>query len=83
MSMNSESGYCMTARFSHCGNFIFVGGAGKNQLKIFSNDCDALVPKFNILMEINDIPSSVTCMDSNPAGDEFYFGLDNGCLYSV
>jgi hypothetical protein len=30
----------MTSRFSNDGNFIIAGGAGKNQLKVFSNDAD-------------------------------------------
>ena len=83
MSTVSESGYCMTARFSHCGNFIFSGGAGKNELKVFANNCDSLVPNFKILMELKDLPASVVSMDTNPQLDQFFFGLENGCLYMV
>lgn len=39
-NQQSENGFVLGARFSHCGNFIFAGGAGKNELKVWMNNSD-------------------------------------------
>ena len=82
MSMGSDSGYLLVARFSNCGNFIFAGGAGKNELKIFANNCDSSA-NFKILMEIRELPAAVMSMDAHPVEKYFTFGLENGCIYVV
>ena len=61
---NSENGYVLGARFSYDGNFIFAGGAGKNELKAFMNNCDKSA-NFKIVMEIKDLPAPVVSLDAN------------------
>lgn len=39
-SKDIDSGYVLGTRFSNDGNFIFAGGAGHNELRVFSNNCD-------------------------------------------
>jgi hypothetical protein len=41
MKDDRESGYLFSARFLNEGNYIIAGGAGKNELKIFANNCDS------------------------------------------
>lgn len=36
-----EAGYVFTTKFSNDGNFIFAGGAGRNELKVFANNSDS------------------------------------------
>ena len=35
-----EAGYVFSSKFSNDGNFIFAGGAGKNELKAFTCNSD-------------------------------------------
>ena len=37
---DSTAGFLFSSRFSADGNFLIAGGAGKNQVKVFSNDSD-------------------------------------------
>jgi WD40 repeat protein len=39
-SRRGTSGYVLASKFSRDGDFIFAGGAGKNQVKVFTNDGD-------------------------------------------
>ena len=74
-----ESGYVLATRFSNDGNFIFAGGAGKNELKVYMNNCDTSA-NYKLQMEIKDLPSAVFTIDVNPNPDfkQFVFGCSNG-----
>ena len=39
-SKEIDSGYVLSTRFSNDGNFIFAGGAGRNDLRVYMNNCD-------------------------------------------
>lgn len=63
-----ESGYVLATRFSADGNFIIAGGAGKNEIRIFANNCDSTA-NYKLQMEIKDLPSAVFSIDVNPNPD--------------
>ena len=35
-----EAGYIFSTKFSNDGNYIFAGGAGRNEFKVFANNSD-------------------------------------------
>lgn len=77
---DGDSGYVFSTRFSNDGNFIFSGGAGKNELKVFANNADTKAD-FKIQMEIKDLPAPVYTIATNPTSKQMAFGLGNGNLY--
>lgn len=64
-SFDHESGFNFATRFSHDGNLIFSGGAGKNDLKVFMNNADSTA-NFKLQMEIKDLAAPVFAMDKAP-----------------
>lgn len=78
----ADSGNIFSTRFSNDGNFIFAGGAGKNELKVFANNSDTKAD-FKIQCELKDLPSPVYTLDVNPNPNmkQFTFGLGNGNVY--
>ena len=76
-----EAGYAFAARFSK-GNpgLMFVGGAGKNELKIFENNCDGS-QSYRILSNIMDLESPVLSIETNKTNDMFAFGTQEGKIY--
>mmetsp|Transcript_14436 Transcript_14436/g.24630 ORF Transcript_14436/g.24630 Transcript_14436/m.24630 type:complete len:196 (+) Transcript_14436:729-1316(+) len=79
---DAETGFLYATRFSNDGNFVFAGGAGKNELKVFANNSDSSAT-FKLQMEICNLPSPVYCIDTNPDPNlkQFAFGLRNGLVY--
>ena len=41
ITRDHESGFLFGTRFTNDGNFVIAGGAGKNELKVFSNNVDS------------------------------------------
>ena len=76
---DTDSGYVLATRFSADGNFIFAGGAGKNEIRVYMNNSDSSA-NYKLQMEIKDLPSAVFTMDVNPNPEfkQFVFGLGNG-----
>lgn len=60
-----ETGFVLSTKFSNDGNFIFTGGAGKNELKVFMNNADSSAT-FKTQMEIKDLPAAVFTIDKAP-----------------
>mmetsp|Transcript_1912 Transcript_1912/g.2700 ORF Transcript_1912/g.2700 Transcript_1912/m.2700 type:complete len:112 (-) Transcript_1912:165-500(-) len=77
--LDYDSGFAYATRFSQDGNFVFSGGAGKYELKVFANNVDSTA-NYKVQMEIKDLPCPVYCIDKNPnpALRQFAFGLNNG-----
>ena len=63
-----NSGYVFSTRFSNDGNFIFAGGAGKNDLRVFMNSCDTSA-NYKLLFEFRELPGAVNTIDVNPNPD--------------
>ena len=57
-------------------DLIFAGGAGKNELKVFENNCDGQ-GTMRILGQISEIDSPVLSMDTAKNGD-VVLGLQDG-----
>ena len=53
-----EAGYVFSTRFSNDGNFIFAGGAGRNELKVFANNSDSSAT-YKLQMEIRDLQAPI------------------------
>lgn len=83
-STGIDSGNVLSTRFSNDGNFIFAGGAGKNDIRVFMNNCDSSA-NYKLQMEIKDLPSAVFTIDVNPNPDikQFVFGCSNGQVMTV
>ena len=75
------SGYLYSARFFNDGNFIAAGGAGRNELKIFSNNVDS-TGDFKIQMELKDLPCPVFSLDSANHLKQLAVGLSDGSTYT-
>lgn len=75
----NNTGYVLSTKFSNDGNFIFAGGAGKNDIRVFMNNCDTTA-KYQLKMEIKELSSAVFTIDVNPspALKQFAFGCSNG-----
>lgn len=50
----NNTGYVLSTKFSNDGNLIFAGGAGKNDLRIFQNNCDTTAD-YKLQMEIKEL----------------------------
>ena len=59
-AIDYESGFLLSARFSKCGNYIFCGGAGHNDLKVLTTD------NFDSQIELKNLPSPVYSIASSP-----------------
>lgn len=83
-SKDAESGYVLSTRFSNDGNFIFAGGAGHNELRVYNNNCDTTA-NYKLQMEIKELPDAVYTIDVNPNPDikQFAFGLGNGQIMAI
>jgi hypothetical protein len=57
-------------------DLIFAGGAGKNELKVFENNCDGQA-NMRILAQISEIDSPILSMDTAKNGD-VAIGLQDG-----
>jgi hypothetical protein len=69
-----EAGFLFATRFMRGKpDLIFAGGAGKNEMKVFENNCDGAA-NMRILGQISDIDSPVLSMDTAKNGD-VAFGL--------
>lgn len=60
-----ESGYLFSTKFTHDGNFILAGGAGKNELKVFANNADTTAT-YKLQMEIKDLSGPVYQICTHP-----------------
>lgn len=83
-SKDRNTGHVLATRISKDGNFIFAGGAGKNDLRVFANNCETTAD-FKLLMEIKELPSAVTTIDvsPDPARPQFTLGCSNGQLINI
>lgn len=64
-----EAGFLFATRFMRPRpDLIFAGGAGKNELKIFENNCDGH-GTMRILGQISEIDSPILSMDTAKNGD--------------
>ena len=84
LAKDGDQGYVLSTRFSNDGNFIFTGGAGRNEIRVFMNNSDSSAT-YKLQMEIKDLPSAVFTMDVNPNPDikQFVFGCSNGQVMTV
>jgi hypothetical protein len=72
-----EAGFVFATRFMKPEpDLIFAGGAGKNEMKVFENNCDGS-GTMRILGQISDIDSPVLSMDTTKGGD-VALGLQDG-----
>lgn len=77
----SESGYLYSARFSKNNpNYIFAGGAGKNEMKIFENNADGSA-SFRQVAGISELDSPCLSIETTRSGDVFAFGCQDGKVY--
>jgi COMPASS component SWD3 len=74
---NPENGFLLGARFSHCGNFIFAGGAGKNEFKVFLNNCDSTA-SFKPVMDVGMLHSPIVNIDASKRSSLVAFALGDG-----
>ena len=64
-----EAGFLFGTRFMRGKpDLIFAGGAGKNEMKVFENNCDGAA-NMRILGQISEIDSPVLSMDTAKNGD--------------
>lgn len=52
---------------------ILAGGAGKNEVKVFENNCDGSA-SYRILATIQDLESPCLSLDVTKNGENFAFG---------
>ena len=72
-----ENGYILGARFSSCGNFLLAGGAGKNELRVWINNCDTS-QSFKQVMHIGPMGFPVVALDTSKADNKVAVALSNG-----
>ena len=77
-----EAGFVFGTRFSKPkADLIFAGGAGKNEVKVFENNCDGSAT-MRILATINEFDSPILSMDTAKNGD-VAVGLQDGRIVII
>ncbi len=76
-----ESGFVFATRFTKPNpNMIIAGGAGKNEVKIFENNCDGSA-SYRILASLTDLDSPCLSLDVTRNGENFAFGCQDGRIF--
>jgi hypothetical protein len=77
----TETGFCLAARFSKPHpNLIFAAGAGKNEMKIFENNCDGS-QTFKLQSTGSDVGCPILALDVCNRDNRFAVGCQNGNIY--
>ena len=76
-----ETGFVFGARFTKPNpNMIIAGGAGKNEVKIFENNCDGSA-SYRVLASLNDLDAPCLSLDVTRNGETFAFGCQDGRIF--
>lgn len=77
-----DSGFLLGAKFSQGGHFMFLGGAGKNEMKVFMNNSDSS-QTFKCVFHIGPMSEPIVAFDVSKSENRFVVALANGQIFSI